>query len=112
MDYEGADLYTGMCVGGPMNGQEAHSRSPKGILVCDRDADKAWLYDWDGKAFICRDPVGMALLDDDDETVNSRQRAARESDYDVIAAPWLPGSPVGDQEQLDGEDVDDDNSGS
>jgi len=111
MDYEGADLYTGTCIGGPMNGMEAYSRFPKGFLVCDRDADRAWLYGWDGTAFLCTHPAGMILLDEGDETVNSRQRAARESDYDVIAAPWLPGSDVGDQERLDGEDVDDDNTG-
>lgn len=109
MDYTGADLHTGMCVGGPMNGHVAHSRFPKGILVCDREADKAWLYDWDGAEFICRGPVGMPLFDEDDAGVDSRQRAAEESEYDVLAAPWLPGSPVGDHEQLD-EDVDDDDA--
>lgn len=39
-------LYTGIAIGGPLNGQTLESRYLKGILLVDKPSGKAWLYDY------------------------------------------------------------------
>ncbi|MET0698594.1 MAG: hypothetical protein ABWY93_02920 [Mycobacterium sp.] len=39
-----SDVYTGLCVGGPLNGQEVTVRTPDGFLAADRSREHAWLY--------------------------------------------------------------------
>jgi len=89
-------LYSGVCVGGPLNGQDASSRFPKGFLLCDRPGKKAWLYDYlpgdalgptPGK-FLIRIAEGVELIEDPAAPKN-RWRAAEEAEFDVIAAPWI-----------------------
>lgn len=79
--------YEGLCFGGPIHGEIFVSRFPKGFLLVDRPNDKCWIYDWDSASscFQVRDEVAMPVLT---EGVKNRYRAAEESNYDVIAAPW------------------------
>lgn len=39
-------LYTGVAVGGPMDGKVIEGRYPGGILFVDRPSNQAWLYDY------------------------------------------------------------------
>lgn len=39
-------LYTGIAVGGPMDGKTIEGRYPGGILFVDRPSNQAWLYDY------------------------------------------------------------------
>lgn len=39
-------LYSGLAVGGPMDGQEIEGRYPGGILFVSKPTDRAWLYDF------------------------------------------------------------------
>jgi hypothetical protein len=54
----------------------------------DKPANQCWIYDWDDRerAFNVRDAYGMEVLI---EGPKNRYRAAEESEYDVIAAPWV-----------------------
>lgn len=85
-------LYSGVCVGGPLDGQDASSRFPKGILLCDRPARKVWIYDSisDGEEFhfLVRIADGVELIEDPAAPKN-RWRAAEEAEFDVQAAPWI-----------------------
>jgi hypothetical protein len=74
-------VYAGLCVGGPLDGEQTFSRYPKG---CNRLTDTACIYDWDGESFNVRDADGMPL-ENDPAANDNRWRAAEESDYDVIA---------------------------
>ena len=96
---ETKQIWNAPCVGGPMDGQDGVSRFPKGFLVVDRVAGKCWLYDYDGTSFVVREADGMDLIEDENAE-NNRYRAAEESEYDVIAAPWIDEPPVnpGDEE--------------
>ena len=84
-------LYKGICVGGPMDGQDGVSRFPEGFLLVDPRPDKqrVWVYDYregtddnsarlaDRSRFIARE--GDAL---DEERA---ERTANEPRYDVRA---------------------------
>lgn len=84
-------LYAGTCHGGPLDGQEALSRFPKGFLICDKPNNRAWIYEYDGEgSFTVRDEAGMELVSDPSAPMN-RFRAAEERSYDVLA---LPGEAV------------------
>ena len=69
----------GVCQGGPLNGKPAMSRFPKGFLLVDKQAGKAWVYDWTGAAFICRDDEPRDL------DAEGRMDAAESTDWDVLA---------------------------
>lgn len=69
--------------GGPLDGRVMALRRPKGVLVVDKVADIAWVYDLNEDGFlVCRDDSGTAL------DTEGRIRAAFENNYDVIA--WSP----------------------
>lgn len=80
-------LWTGQCLGGPMNGQVGESRFPKGFLLVDRPANRVWIYDFvaGDDVFQVRDESGTELISDPDAERN-RFRAAEESKYDIRAA--------------------------
>src|SRR4026209_1556969 len=46
MDYEGAELYTGQAVGGPLDGEMLSSRFPNGVLVVDKSNSLVHIYDF------------------------------------------------------------------
>lgn len=76
----------GVCVGGPLNGQEARSRKLKGFILVNRELATVWFYDWDGSKFTCRDPEGTPEISDPGAPKN-RYRAATEDEFDVLADP-------------------------
>lgn len=73
----------GVCRGGPLAGETMVSRFPKGFLLVDKQADQCWVYEWEGEEFWVRDGVPAPVLHE------GRIKAALESNYDVIAAPWV-----------------------
>jgi hypothetical protein len=77
---KGSITQQGDCQGGPLNGKPGMSRFSKGFLLVDKQAGKAWVYDWTGTAFICRDEPEGRPVDD-----TKRMTAAESSDWDVIA---------------------------
>lgn len=74
----------GICSGGPLSGEFAESRFPKGFLLVDKPKNQAWIYEWDetSQCFIARNETPMEL------NHAGRMRAANEFTYDVVAAPW------------------------
>lgn len=80
--------FKGNCHGGPIDGQEAVSRFPKGFLLVDKPADHCWIYEWDAEkeSFYVRQQEPMISLT---EGPKNRYRAAEEGNYDVLAAPWV-----------------------
>ena len=76
------DLMVGVAHGGPLDGRELISRCPEGVIVIDKPHRKVWIYDWTGQRFAFREE---RVLDD-----RKHYKAARESDYDVLAAPDTP----------------------
>ena len=82
--------HQGMCSGGPLDGQEAASRFPRGFLLVDKPAGTSWLYDWTGDRFTVRREEPMPVQDGPaDSPGDSRYRAAAEPFFDVLAAPWV-----------------------
>lgn len=81
-------MYSGQCVGGPLNGQTIQSRFPKGFLLVNRPAAEIAIYEWKGDHFEVRtNGVGgwrMNEVTDTNERKN-RYRAALEPNYDVLA---------------------------
>ncbi len=71
-----------------MDGYNVTSRFPKGFLLVDKPANQCWIYDWyeGADAFKVRDEVPMECQTEGEK---NRYRAAEESEFDVIAAPWL-----------------------
>lgn len=69
----------GECHGGPWNGQDAMSRAPKGFLLVDKAAERCWIYDWNGSAYMCRETEGRGV------EFERRIHAADSLDWDVIA---------------------------
>jgi hypothetical protein len=80
-------MNSGLCRGGPLDGQSAVSRFPKGFLLVDKPAGECWIYEWDeeNNEFIVRDEDPMLAMT---EGPVNRYRAAEEPNYDVLAAPW------------------------
>lgn len=76
--------WTGLCLDGPYKGRQLTSRFPKGVLLCDRPNNRAWIYEWVGEAFKVRPPGQIELVSDENAPKN-RWRAALESNYDVLA---------------------------
>lgn len=86
-------LYSGLAVGGPMDGKEVEGRYPGGILFVDKQSNTAWLYDYyaDQGKFYVR-PVGYDALWDSmsveqrlqviDETVLAGVDPMRELSYE------------------------------
>ena len=80
------NLYEGTAENGPMQGKVMVSRCQRGILLVDKEERKVWIYDWREGTFVLRAEREMI---DDPSAKDNRYRAAEESDYDVIAAPWV-----------------------
>lgn len=40
------EMYSGIAVGGPMDGKQVEGRFPGGILFVDKPSNRAWLYDY------------------------------------------------------------------
>jgi hypothetical protein len=62
------ELYTGLAVGGPMEGLEVESRYPGGVLFVSKPTNRAWLYDYiqkDGSAKFYLRPLGYDALWDE-----------------------------------------------
>lgn len=96
-------MHEGVCVGGPLDGQQAASRFPRGFLLVDRPAGECWLYDWrdDDGTFVVRAAEPLPVKEGPaDGPADSRYRAAAEPFYDVLAAPWIGADE--DQEAADG----------
>lgn len=86
-------LYSGIAVGGPMDGREVEGRFLGGILFVSKPTNKAWLYDFyaDEQKFYLR-PVGYDPMWDEmtneqkmqviRETVMSGVDATRELNYE------------------------------
>ncbi|GGM27263.1 hypothetical protein GCM10011608_10020 [Micromonospora sonchi] len=74
-------MFEGACVGGPLDGQQAVSRCPDGLLVADKPAGVCWLYDWRDGRFQVREEEPRQL--DTDRAVS----AALSDGWDVIALP-------------------------
>jgi len=80
-DSDEGETFTGTARGGPWDGRDIESRCPKGVLLIDRPAGLAWIYDYDDAGvFDCRDDTPAALCDDGEF---SRWRAAEEQHYDL-----------------------------
>lgn len=78
------------CEGGPLNGQpllRRESHGSKGVLLVDRPANQCWLYDWDAAASLFR--VRGDAMPVHTEGPDNRYRAAEQSEFDVVAAPWV-----------------------
>jgi hypothetical protein len=87
-------LYTGLAVGGPLEGRTVEGRYPGGILFVHKPSNKCWLYDFyaESERFILR-PVGYDAFWDTmsdqqkmeviHNTVLSGMDGARELDYDA-----------------------------
>lgn len=78
--------FEAMCRGGPLNGEKLLSRFPKGVLLVDRPSNRCWIYERRGDLFVVRNEEPMPILT---EGPKNRRRAAEESNYDVVAAPWV-----------------------
>lgn len=88
------ELYTGLAIGGPMDGKEVEGRYPGGILFVSKPTNKCWLYDYYSESgrFYLR-PVGYDALWEElsleqkmgviQETVMSGVDGTRELDYDA-----------------------------
>lgn len=52
-----AEVYTGVCVGGPLDTQSITVRSPAGFLAADKVNGAAWIYKrgTDGRFTVCTD---------------------------------------------------------
>lgn len=86
-------LYTGLAIGGPMDGREVESRFPGSVLFVSKPTNKCWLYDFNAESgrFYVR-PVGYDALWDEmsdeqkmkvlQETVLSGMDSTREINYD------------------------------
>ncbi len=104
------ELFSGLAIGGPMNGREVESRFPGGVLFVDKPANKCWLYDFysesgrfyvrpqgydafwdeldaDQKMQIFQDTVGIGLDSSRELDYESRMRAAESSNTEVRAIP-------------------------
>jgi hypothetical protein len=78
-------LFTGRCVGGPLDGQDTESRYPNGFVVIDRPNKRAWIYDHDRKTGVFR----VRSEDGHPELIGSerRYRVATLLRYDIRALP-------------------------
>lgn len=74
---------TGICHGGPLDGQTFTSRYPKGVVIVNRPAGEVVIYDWTGIAFAARN--GGRPEPELTRGPKNRYRAALEPNYDVVA---------------------------
>jgi hypothetical protein len=51
-------LYSGIAVGGPLDGKTVEGRFPKGIIFVSKPENRAWIYDLIADRFYAR-PVGF-----------------------------------------------------
>lgn len=98
-------MWSGPCLGGPMDTVEGVSRYPSGFLFVDRSVTRAWVYDripWiespTGDAFLARTRRGAELNEDPDSPRN-RWRTAEEAEYD-IRVPVTRKTPLGRAESV------------
>lgn len=71
------------CVGGPLAQRVVISRFPKGFLLVDKPTNRCWIYDLANDLFVVRDENPMEVI------TEKRHRTAMESDYDVLAMPYV-----------------------
>ncbi|WP_250029822.1 hypothetical protein [Paractinoplanes maris] len=84
---------TGLCVGGPLDGQRITVRTPAGFLAVDKAESKAWMYQrqQDGTYAVCTDHDDSLLYPQGARTGERRfdedraWQAAEGSELDVIA---------------------------
>ena len=74
--------FTGVCAGGPLDGQHVTVRFPSGFLAVNRPANRCWLYDLTGETFTVREPEGRDL--DHGKRIFA---ALDDNEYDVLAVP-------------------------
>jgi len=84
-------MWSGPCLGGPMDARDGVSRYPQGFLLIDRLINRVWIYDYipfgespTGGAFQVRIEDGEELINDPDLPKN-RWRAANETEFDIRA---------------------------
>ena len=90
-----ADVTTGRCVGGPLDGTDVTVRTPDGFLAADKQAGKAWMYkrQADGRFVVCTDHDDSLIYPEGQTTGVRRLDEARAVDaalgehLDVIAIP-------------------------
>lgn len=101
-------LYTGLAMGGPMEGQEIEGRFPGGILFVNKVSNEAWLYDYFEKGTTSRfylRPLGYDVIWNEmsfeqkieviKQTTLMDMDATRELDYNKrIAAAESPNTEV------------------
>jgi hypothetical protein len=87
-------VWSGPCLGGPMNARDGASRFPSGFILVDKESDLVWIYDYipygespTGGAFQVRMRDGEPLISDRDQPKN-RIRAAEEVEFDVRSVGW------------------------
>jgi hypothetical protein len=92
-------MWSGPCLGGPMDTMDGVSRFPSGFLYVDRMVCRAWIYDFiplgespTGGAFQVRMEQGSELIEDPDQYKN-RWRAAEESEFDIRVPVIAPDTP-------------------
>lgn len=87
-------IYTGICVGGPMDGLEGQSRFEKGFVLLDDPRGFAWVYDYHDGAIPGFEATQNASLASSprfiarEQAILSRDKAAKaaaEDKYDVRA---------------------------
>lgn len=90
-------MWSGPCLGGPLDTREGISRFPQGFLLVDREASRVWIYDLigfsespTGRAFQVRMQAGELLISDPGAPKN-RYRAADEAEFDIRTVDWMPG---------------------
>lgn len=84
-------MWSGPCLGGPMDAQDGVSRYRSGFLLVDRPGCRVWIYDYvpygespTGGAFQVRIQDGEVLIEDW-EAPKNRWRAAEEREFDIRA---------------------------
>lgn len=88
-----ADLYTGTCSGGPLDGRDVTVRSAAGFLAADRPAGRAWMYarQPDGTFAVCTDHDDSLVYPQGAQTGERRLddsrlwQAGEDSEVDIIA---------------------------
>jgi hypothetical protein len=87
-----ADRFTGLCVGGPLDGREVTVRTPGGFLAVDKVAGRAWRYLPEAQEFRVSTDHDDSLIYPQGATTGERQldptrvwQAGEESALDIIA---------------------------
>lgn len=86
------DQFTGLCIGGPLDGREVTVRTPGGFLAVDKAAGKAWKYVAGAQEFRVSTDHDDSLIYPQGATTGERAldhdrvwQAGRDSVLDIIA---------------------------